>query len=190
MRTLAVLALLLAGCPAAAPWPAASGPFDTPWRIGDPAPVLDCPTDGDADGDGVPDCGDPEIAALVPCSEEWTCCVRGVLELGDTFEGATDDPGALDRIDAWSGRQERSPGPEYTFLFAASEAGSVEVLLDGGAGQHVAAWPADNGPCAPTTFVSSGITGVVIDVLAGSRWYVTVDGVDAGDFTLTVGPAR
>jgi len=141
----------------------------------------------DDDKDGLTDCDDADClgtpACPLPlCTPDWT------LSCGSTDNWANYNAGSTDVIDSYSCNGWTYDGPEYTYVFIAPVSKTIKfVLQDETAETDVLVLTADaGGTCDPVNCVAYGFSEVEFDAVAGTTYYIVVDGYAGAEGTYSI----
>ena len=150
----------------------------------------------DDDGDGLVDCADEvDCAGQVACAK---CKALYPIECGDTDEWTTASPDVTDAVSHYSCTLGQYDGPEFAYVFEPQADGPVSLLLTSELWDLDLFVLVDKGHgCNPTSCLAWGTNQVLFDGVAGTKYYVVVDGYGKapsqfghnygiGDYTLTV----
>ncbi len=150
----------------------------------------------DNDGDGLVDCQDVEdCSGTLACP---ACKALYALECGDTDEWTTAAEETTDAIGSYACTPGQYDGPEFAYTFVAESTGPVSLLLQSTLWDLDLLVLEDQGSgCNPTHCLAWGTNQVDFDGVAGSKYYIVVDGYGKapagfgpsygiGDYTLTV----
>ncbi|MEZ4368138.1 MAG: hypothetical protein R2939_17935 [Kofleriaceae bacterium] len=152
-----------------------------------PATETDCGDQVDQDGDDLIDCYDPDCAA--ECDAGGSCAASAAITCGTTrLVASTSDAAATDAVDGYlCAPGVATTGAEVTFEFTAERTEWVNFTTGAATDYAVVAVLEDKGACDPYDCVGTQYYSSVVQVVAGRRYFVVVDGV-AGpvDFELSV----
>jgi hypothetical protein len=142
---------------------------------------LECGDGMDNDSDGLTDCADEDCASATDCScvDEFTLNCGG----SDTW----DTTGGFDLIDQWACTGWDESGPEYTYSFTPVADVLAEVTLTSQSPADLDAFiTEDDSGCSAYNCIDYGNTGATWSAVAGTTYYITVDGYlgDQGPYTI------
>jgi hypothetical protein len=160
------------------------------------ASELVCDDGLDDDDDGLVDCADEvDCAGEIACAK---CKALYPIECGDTDEWTTASPDVTDVVAHYSCTPGQYDGPEFAYTFEPTVDGPVTLMLDSTLWDLDLFVLNDNGHgCNPTSCLAWGTNQVLFDGVAGSKYFVVVDGYGKapsqfgpnygiGDYILTV----
>jgi len=144
------------------------------------ATVEECDDGGTANGDG---CSSTCAIETPECLDAWT------LTCGDSDSWNNGGFGSTDVIDTYSCSGWDESGPEYTYLFIAAASENVTIGLSAMAVDlDIFVIDDQGGVCDPTNCLDVGETSVTFAAVAGTTYYLVVDGYlgAVGDYTATL----
>jgi len=154
-----------------------------------PLHELTCDDGVDDDEDGLTDCDDDdclgtEACPLPICEPAWT------LDCGDSDSWGNYFWGSTDVIEEYPCANWVYDGPEYTYVFVAPVSKSITVVLTEETAETdlLVLQASDELVCDPDLCVATGFSEVSFDAVAGTTYYLVVDGWAGaeGSYTITV----
>jgi hypothetical protein len=154
-----------------------------------PGHETDCDDGLDEDEDGKADCEDAEDCGEAPTCPHPGCVPAWELACGGSDTWATWYPGSTKQLKAYSCNGTDYGGREYAYAFHATATGNVTARLRGESSNTALVVLKDaQGKCQSNTCIEFGSTEATFDAIAGTTYYLVVDGIKGaqGKYTLEV----
>jgi hypothetical protein len=153
-----------------------------------PLTETSCFDNVDNDGDFATDCDDPDCSAA--CKQGNVCSAGATITCSTSaLAGSTADPGAQSLITYYPCVPGLAvAGPEYAYSFTASATGTANFALGALTGYASVAVIEDTGTCDPFNCIGANYWGASVPVVAGHKYFVLVDGMNASEtvnYTIT-----
>ena len=155
----------------------------------EPHQELACGDGADDDMDGLTDCDDDDCFGTEACSPS-ACEPAWKLACGDSETWGNYLWGSTNNIDDYPCTNWVYEGPEYTYVFVAPVSKPITVVLTEETAETdlLVLQATDQLICDPDACVATGFSEVTFDAVAGTTYYLVVDGWAGaeGSYTITV----